>query len=56
MGANLCEADDGLRQAWTGRVRLNPPFDRYKVAEWIGRLAGHGRMPRYNLLSFVNFD
>ena len=39
---NLCEADDGLRQAWTGRVWLNPPFDRYKVARWIGRLAEHG--------------
>jgi hypothetical protein len=22
---------------------LNPPFDRYKVARWIGRLAEHGR-------------
>jgi hypothetical protein len=39
---NLCEADDGLRRMWTGRVWLNPPFDRYKVARWIGRLAEHG--------------
>src|SRR5712671_2910106 len=39
---NLCEADDGIRRAWTGRVWLNPPFDRYKVARWIGRLAEHG--------------
>jgi hypothetical protein len=23
-------------------VWLNPPFDRYKVARWIGRLAEHG--------------
>jgi hypothetical protein len=40
---NLCEADDGLRRAWTGRVWLNPPFDRYQVGRWIGRLAEHGR-------------
>src|SRR6266436_2848811 len=25
-----------------GRVWLNPPFDRYKVGRWIGRLADHG--------------
>jgi DNA N-6-adenine-methyltransferase (Dam) len=40
---NLCEADDGLRQLWAGRVWLNPPFDRYVVTRWIGRLAEHGR-------------
>jgi hypothetical protein len=39
---NLSEADDGLSRVWTGRVWLNPPFDRYKVARWIGRLAEHG--------------
>src|SRR5712671_6255676 len=39
---NLCEADDGLHQPWAGRVWLNPPFDRYVVARWIGRLAEHG--------------
>jgi DNA N-6-adenine-methyltransferase (Dam) len=39
---NLCEADDGVRQSWAGRVWLNPPFDRYVVARWIGRLAEHG--------------
>ena len=39
---NLSEADDGLRRAWTGRVWRNPPFDRYKVAGWIGRIAEHG--------------
>src|SRR5260370_11569896 len=26
-----------------GPVWLNPPFDRYKVGRWIGRLAEHGR-------------
>ena len=40
---NLSEADDGLRQAWAGRTWLNPPFDRYRVGKWIGRLAEHGR-------------
>jgi DNA N-6-adenine-methyltransferase (Dam) len=39
---NITEADDGLRQPWTGRVFLNPPFDRYVVARWIQRLAEHG--------------
>jgi hypothetical protein len=29
---NPSEAEDGLRRAWTGRVSLNPPFDRYVVA------------------------
>jgi hypothetical protein len=42
-GVNLCEGADGLHRAWTGRVWLNPPFDRYKVARWIGRIAEHGR-------------
>jgi DNA N-6-adenine-methyltransferase (Dam) len=40
---NLCVADDGLRKPWTGRVWLNPPFDRYQVGRWFGRLAEHGR-------------
>lgn len=33
----------GLDIQWRGRVWLNPPFDRYEVAKWVGRLAKHGR-------------
>lgn len=40
--ANLTEADDGLSLFWSGRVFLNPPFDRYQVGRWIERLAEHG--------------
>jgi len=42
-GRNICEAEGGLDAKWDGRVWLNPPFDRYKVGRWIGRLAEHGR-------------
>ena len=34
--------DRGLELSWTGRVWLNPPFDRYQVGKWIKRLADHG--------------
>ncbi len=34
---------DGLEQAWSGRVWLNPPFDRRQVGLWIAKLADHGR-------------
>jgi hypothetical protein len=40
---NVTEAADSLRHPWAGRVWLNPPFDRYQVGRWIGRLAEHGR-------------
>jgi hypothetical protein len=39
---NITEADDGLSAPWSGRVWLNPPFDRYVVALWMKRLAAHG--------------
>ncbi len=38
---NLTQANDVLRRSWSGRVWLNPPFDRYQVGKWIGRLAEH---------------
>ena len=33
--------DDGLRQDWSGRVWLNPPYAN--SAQWLARLAEHGR-------------
>ncbi len=32
----------GLDATWNGIVWLNPPFHRYEVWRWIGRLAAHG--------------
>jgi hypothetical protein len=41
---NWTERDNGLPRHWPRewRVWLNPPFDRYEVAQWIARLAEHG--------------
>lgn len=33
--------DDGLVQAWSGRVWLNPPYGT-EAAKWLDRLAAHG--------------
>ncbi|HWP53591.1 MAG TPA: DNA N-6-adenine-methyltransferase [Pyrinomonadaceae bacterium] len=34
-------ADDGLKQQWTGRVWMNPPFGA-KARVWLKKLADHG--------------
>jgi hypothetical protein len=34
-------ADDGLSKPWEGRVWLNPPFDRYRLHLWLGKMAWH---------------
>lgn len=39
---NITAAEDGLTTPWQGRVWLNPPFNRYVIADWICRLADHG--------------
>lgn len=41
--ASYTELDDGLSRPWRSRVYLNPPFHRYQVAQWIRKLATHGR-------------
>jgi hypothetical protein len=38
---NVIQAQDGLGTGWHGFVWLNPPFNRYQVADWITRLAQH---------------
>jgi hypothetical protein len=39
---NIPVEQDGLSAIWTGRIWLNPPFNRYEVAKWIKKLAMHG--------------
>lgn len=38
---SLSIEDDGLSQAWDGRVWLNPPYGR-EAAVWVDRLVEHG--------------
>jgi hypothetical protein len=40
---NYTEADalSGLDRKWTGRIWLNPPFDRFQVGQWIEKLSLH---------------
>ncbi len=35
--------DNGLLLPWLGRVWLNPPYQRYEIGAWLGRMADHGR-------------
>lgn len=34
--------ENGLMQTWTGRVWMNPPYDRFQISSWFDRLVGHG--------------
>jgi len=50
--------EDGLKQPWSGRVWLNPPYSR-EVGKWMKKLAEHGRgtaliFARTETESFVN--
>lgn len=39
---NYTIKDDGLKMSWGGaRVWLNPPFNQYKIAEWMKRMSEH---------------
>lgn len=35
--------DNGLLQAWDGRVWLNPPYSRPALSHFLARMAAHGR-------------
>jgi hypothetical protein len=35
------KADDGLAKPWSGRVWLNPPYDRKTIRLWMKKMADH---------------
>lgn len=41
--ARYTRQDNGLIRPWFGRVWLNPPYDSAVIAQWLGRMAQHGR-------------
>lgn len=40
---NSEDDEDGLAMQWFGRVLLNPPYTAAEIANWLARLADHGR-------------
>ena len=38
----FCKCGDGLSQEWTGRVWLNPPYERPLTEQFVRKLADHG--------------
>ena len=34
--------EDGLKREWSGRVWLNPPYDRRWIEKWMEKMARHG--------------
>jgi hypothetical protein len=41
-GKMLRKEHDGLKTDWSGRVWLNPPFDRRGISQWLEKMADHG--------------
>ena len=40
---NAREDANGLLIEWSGRVWLNPPYDRGTIGSWLARMASHDR-------------
>lgn len=61
--AHFTRVDDGLSQAWFGRVWMNPPYTSRTIGQWLKKLADHGdgisllfaRVDRSNFHEFI-FD
>lgn len=49
--------DDGLKQKWTGRVWLNPPYSKPLIQQFIKKMGEHGNgiallMPKFGSVMF----